>query len=221
MELTTDMTAVKQDRLDTPQADAPIVKIDRKTFDRILIWVGALFTVVLLVASGLLYWGSSFAGDYVSDELSAQNISFPDADALSGQGRDDLLEYAGQQLTNGEQAEAYASYIGGHVAGMADGMTYAELGGPERAAEAAVTAAVADGADAETIAALEEEAGAITETRESIFRGEMLRGTLLNTYAWSTVGTLAGYAALAAAAAGLVMAALVAAGLMHLRRISH
>ncbi|MEZ5230098.1 MAG: hypothetical protein R2710_26565 [Acidimicrobiales bacterium] len=200
---------------------APVVKIGRKTLDRILVWLGAVIAVVLFIAAALLYWGSSFAGDYVSDELSAQNISFPDADSLTGQGRDDLVKFAGQQVTTGEQAEAYAGYIGGHIEGIADGMTYAELGGPERAANAAVTAAVADGADAATIAALEEEANAISEQRESIFRGEMLRGTLLNTFAWSTIGTIAGYAAWAAIAAGVVMTLLVFAGLGHLRKLSH
>lgn len=200
---------------------APVVKIGRKTLDQILVGLGAVIAVALFVASALLYWGSSFANDYVSDELAAQNISFPDADALSGQGREDLLAFAGQQVTTGEHAEAYASYIGGHIEGIADGMTYAELGGPERAATAAVSAAIADGADAATIAALEEEAGAVADQRESIFRGEMLRGTLLNAFAWSTVGTIAGYAAIGAVAAGVLMAVLVFAGLAHLRKMAH
>ncbi len=201
-------------------ATAPIITIGRETLDHILVWLGAVIAVVLFIAGALLYWGSSFAGDYVSDELGAQNISFPDEAALTGEGRDDLVSFAGQQVTNGEQAEAYASYIGGHVAGMADGMTYAELGGPERAAAAAVSAAITEGADAETISALEAETAAISEQRESIFRGEMLRGTLLNTFAWSTIGTIAGYAAIAAIAAGIVMTVLVVAGMGRIRKLS-
>lgn len=211
--------------LQTPSSDtaveaAPVLRIGRKTLDQVLIGLGAVIAVVLFIAGGLLYWGSSFAGDYVSDELAAQNISFPDEAALTGQGRDDLVPFAGQLVDSGEEAEAYASYIGGHVEGIADGMTYAELGGPERAAEAALTQAIADGADPETVAALEEEAAAISGQRESIFRGEMLRGTLLNTFAWSTIGTIAGYAAIAAFVSGAVMTLLVLAGLGHLRKLA-
>jgi hypothetical protein len=197
--------------------DQPI-KLTRRTIDHVLVWTGVVITAVLAVAGGLLTWGSNFADDYVSDELAAQNITFPDAENLSGQGRDDLVKYAGEQVTTGKQAEAYASYIKGHIEGIADGMTYAELGGPERAAEAAVNEAIANGASAEEITALEEEAAAISEQRESIFRGEMLRGTLLSTFAWSTVGQIAGIAAIAAFVAAGLMLVLVVAGVIHLRR---
>ena len=44
----------------------------------VLIAVGRSSPVVLVVAGGLLTWGSRFADDYVSDELASQNIFFPD-----------------------------------------------------------------------------------------------------------------------------------------------
>jgi len=212
-------TAAPTVNLDTPKtaAETPI-RLTRHRLDLILTAVGALTTVVLLVAGALLTWGSSFAGNYVSDELEAQNISFPDQASLEQQGRDDLVQYAGQQVTNGDQAEAYASYIGGHVAAVADGATYAELGGPERAAKAAVTEAASNGAPADEVAALQAKADEISEQRETIFRGEMLRGALLNTYAWSTVGRIAGIAAIAAFVTGAVMALLTVAGALHTKR---
>ena len=194
------------------------IHITRRRIDLLLIGLGAVMAVVLAVAGALLTWGSNFAEDYVSDELAAQNITFPDADALTGQGRDDLVEFAEEQVTTGEQAEAYASYIKGHVEGIAEGQTYAELGGPERAASAAVDEAIANGASEDEISALQEEANALSEQRESIFRGEMLRGALLNTYAWSTVGQIAGVAAIAAFVSAVALALLVVAGFVHLRR---
>lgn len=194
------------------------IRLTRHRLDVILTAVGALTTVVLLVAGALLTWGSSFAGNYVSDELKAQNISFPDQATLEQQGRDDLVQYAGEQVTTGAQAEAYASFIAGHVAAVADGATYADLGGPERAAKAAVTEAAANGAPASEIADLQAKADTISEQRETIFRGEMLRGALLNTYAWSTVGRIAGIAAIAAFVTGAVMALLTVAGALHTKR---
>lgn len=196
-----------------------VVKIDRRMVDRILIGLGLVVAVVLAVAGGLLTWGSNFAENYVSDELVAQNINFPPAERLIAEGREDLAQYGGQLVDSGVKAEAYASFIQGHVANVADGATYAELGGPERAARAAVQEAQAADASAEEIAELQAAADAITAQRETIFKGEMLRGTLLNTYAWSTIGQIAGIAAIAAFIGSALMAVLVVAGLVHLRRI--
>ena len=77
---------------------------------------------------------------------------FPSTEALQTEGRTDLLGYAGQQVTTGHEAEAYASYIGHHLDGIADGATYADLGAPERAAKAEVTAAKESGASEAAVA---------------------------------------------------------------------
>jgi hypothetical protein len=215
----TTLTADRPAPVAAPAADAPI-KVTRKRIDAILVWLGGAAVVVLAVAGGLLTWGSTFAQDYVSDELAAQNITFPDAEALTEDGREDLVKYADEQVTTGDEAEAYASFIAGHIDGIAGGATYAELGADERAADAAVTDAITAGAPADEVAALEEEAAEITDQRESIFRGEMLRGTLLSTFAWSTIGRIAGIAAVAAFVAALLMAALVVAGIVHLRKLA-
>ena len=195
-----------------------VAPIPRRRLDGILVAVGGVVTVVLLVAGGLLVWGNRFADDYVSRELSSQNISFPDAAALEGDGRADLVSHAGQQVTTGAEAEVYASYIAGHLAKIADGQTYADLGQPERAAIAAVQTATDNGAPQATVDELQAKADTLTGQRNTLFKGETLRGLLLSTYAWSTVGLIAGIAAIAAFVAAGVMAILVVAGVVHRRR---
>ena len=198
----------------------PIVALKRRTIDSILIAVGAVLTVALVVAGALLSWGSGFSADYVDDELSSQNITFPPAAALEEEGRTDLLEFAGQDVNTGREAEAYASFIDGHLEHIADGLTYAELGVPETAAKEAVEAAKADGASEAEVAELQAEADAITGQRNTLFKGETLRGLLLTAFAWSTVGTIAGYAAIGAFAAAGVMFVLVLLGLRHHKKVA-
>ena len=211
------------DPLPDPVSIEPTVRVDpdvvgpirRRKLDTLLVAAGAIVTAVLIAAGGLLLWGNRFADDYVGRELSSQNISFPDAAALEEEGRTDLLSYAGDQVTTGDEAEAYASYIGGHLEGIADGATYADLGATQRAANAAVQTAVDDGESQATVDELQAQADEITGQRDSLFRGETLRGLLLSTYAWSTIGMIAGIAAIVSFIAAGVMAVLVVLGLIH------
>jgi hypothetical protein len=103
----------------TSSANTPVVALRRRTIDSVLVSIGALAAVVLFVAGGLLTWGHRFADDYVHDELASQHITFPSTDALTAEGRTDLLAFAGQKLDTGDGAEAYASYINGHLQGIA------------------------------------------------------------------------------------------------------
>jgi hypothetical protein len=199
-------------------ADQPVVALPRKTVDKLLVGTGIVATVVFVIAGALLSWGAGFSNDYVKDELSAQQIFFPSKEALLEEGRDDLVKYAGQQLTTGEQAEAYATYIKGHLEGIGDGMTYAEYGKVETAAKEAVTAAEEAGASEAEIAALQETATAATKTRDTLFKGETLRGLLLSSYAWHTIGRIAGIAATAAYVAAVAMAILVVLGIVHIAK---
>ncbi len=198
----------------------PTVAVKRRTIDAVLIGLGAVVAVVLFVAGGLLTWGSRFANDYVADELTSQNIFFPEQAALEEEGRTDLFGWAGEQVTTGDGAEAYASYIGHHLEEVADGATYADLGGPERAAKAEVQAATDSGADEATVTELQGKADAISAQRQTLFRGETLRGLLLSTFAWSTIGRIAGIAAIFAFIAGGVMVVLVVLGIIHRRRVA-
>jgi hypothetical protein len=208
-------STVETDTSTAPQAEPEkVVKIDRRTVDRILIGLGVVIAVVLAVAGGLLTWGANFSNDYVYDELSSQNIFFPPEEALLAEGRDDLVQYAGEQVTTGRHAEAYASFIDGHLPEL----TYAEQGAGERAARAAVAEAEEAGAPEEEIQALRDEAAQITQQRDTTFKGETLRGLLLSAYAWSTIGQISGLAAIAAFIGSGLMFVLVIMGLVHLRR---
>jgi hypothetical protein len=200
-------------------APEPVIALKRRTIDSVLIAVGAVLTAALLVAGALLTWGANFAADYVDDELSSQKISFPPAAELREEGRTDLLRYAGRTVNTGTEAEAYASFIDGHLQNIADGATFAELGAPESAAKEAVKTAAADGADPATIATLQGKADAISGQRNSLFKGETLRGLLLSAFAWATVGRIAGYAAFGAFLAGAVMLVLVLLGLRHHHKV--
>lgn len=196
----------------------PVVALKRRTIDTVLIGIGVVAAVVFAVAGGLLTWGNGFASDYVHDELSSQNVTFPTAEGLTKEGRTDLLKYAGGKLDTGGEAQAYASYINGHLAATAGGATFAELGTPERTAKADVQAAIDAGKPQADVSALQAKADTITGQRNTLFKGETLRGLLLSAYAWSTVGMIAGIAAIAAFVAAAVMAALVALGFVHQRK---
>ena len=195
----------------------PVVALKRRTIDHVLVWLGAVVAVVLAVAGGLLTWGNNFAEDYVHDELASQQIFFPAKAALVEEGRTDLVKFADQQVTTGRQAEGYASFINGHLQGIAGGKTYAELGADESAAKAAVTAAKDAGKTTEEVAKLQATADGITGQRNTLFKGETLRGLLLSAFAWSTIGRIAGIAATAAFIATGLMLLLVALGVWHLR----
>ena len=202
-----------------PGTDEPVVALKRRTIDSVLIAIGAVATAAFFVAGALLMYGSNFAADYVDDELSSQNIAFPPAEALKEEGRTDLLKWAGEDVNTGDEAEAYASFINGHLQGIADGATYADLGTPEREANAAVEAAVAEGADEATVTELQDQAAEISGQRNTLFKGETLRGLLLTAYAWATVGQIAFWAAIGAFLAGFAMLILVILGMVHHHKV--
>jgi hypothetical protein len=203
-----------------PSTATPVVALERRTVDKVLVGAGVVMTVALVVAGSLLSWGASFSDDYVYDELSSQNVFFPPAAALEEEGRDDLVRFAELQVTTGEHAEAYASYIDGHLAGIADGATYADLGDPEFAARDALASAKESGASEAEIAKLQGEYDKVSGQRNTLFKGETLRGLLLSAFAWSTVGTIAGYAAIGAFTAAALMLVLVVLGVFHERKLA-
>ena len=217
------MTVVDQSAVRTTGPDgtraadgnAEIV-IRRRTVDTVLIAAGVVVAAVLIIAGALLTWGNNFAEDYVHDELSAQHIQFPDAAALE-EDNPALVGYADAVVDTGSEAEAYAAYIDGHLATTADGATYADLGGPERQARTALQAAQDEGADEATIAELQATYDEISGQRNTLFKGETLRGLLLSTFAWSTIGRIAGIAAIVSFVAAAAMIVLVVLGVRHRR----
>ena len=109
-----------------------------------------------------------------------------------------VSQYAGQQLTDRAQAEVYADhFIANHLVEIGGGKTYAQLS----------TEAIAKPTDA-----------ALAAQVATVFKGETLRGLLLNAYAFGTMGTIAGIAAIAAFIAAAVMLVLSGFGLIHARR---
>jgi len=215
------MSTVMDRPVTTPAENAsvqPTVAVKRRTIDKILIGVGVVSTLAFAVAGGLLMWGHNFASDYVGRELSSQHIAFPDAKALTDGGRADLVKFADHKVDTGKEAEGYASFINGHLQGIAKGATYADLGVPESAAKADVKAAVDAGKPQATVDQLQAKADGITNQRNTLFKGETLRGLLLSAYAWSTVGMVAGIAAIGAFLAAAVMAVLSVLGIIHYRR---
>jgi len=189
----------------------------RRKFDGIVSAVGVGLTVFLLVAAALLNWGYSFANQSVTDQLSAQKITFPAADsdglkALPEEDREFIEPFAGLPLTTGEQAKAYAlHYIGSHVKNIAGGKTYSEVSGEALAKSAQAKANPND-------TALAEEAATLMGQRQTLFMGETLKGLLLNAFAFWQVGQIAMYAAVTCLAGGFLMLILTIMGYAHLRR---
>ena len=209
-------TTVATEAAAEPSTPSDVVPLRRSTIDKVLIGIGTVAAIVFAAAGGLLMWGSNFAEDDVHDELASQNVTFPSADELREEGRDDLLGFAGEDVTTGDGAEAYASYIDGHLQGIADGQTYSQI--DDRGAAQAVVEAEESGASPDEIAELQATADELRGQRDSLFRGETLRGLLLTSFAWATIGEIAGIAAWVAFAGAFVMAALVIAGVLHMRR---
>lgn len=195
-----------------------VITVRRRAVDDVLIGLGAVVTIVLFVAGALLTWGANFANDHVHDELTSQKIFFPDEASLTEEGRDDLVKYAEEQVTTGGEANAYAGYIGGHLEGIGEGQTYAELGGPYFAEQAKLESMQESGASDAAIAEQQAKVDEIGATRDTLFKGETLRGLLLTTYAWDTIGRIASIAAIVAFGAAAVMLVLVILGMVHHRR---
>jgi hypothetical protein len=183
----------------------------RRTFDVIASTIGLGLAALLIVAGGLLTWAHNFVGNEVHDQLAAQKIFFPPKDSesiaeLKGADNAAISKYAGQQLLTGDQAEAFADhYIGVHLQAIGGGQTYSQLSGKYLAMTDAQKASP--------------EGQALNGQIATVFKGETLRGLLLNAYAFGKMGTIAGIAAVAAFIGAGVMALLGALGLWHARRV--
>jgi len=190
----------------------------RKTFDAILTAGGLVLAVVLLIAGGLLTWAHNFTTDQVRSQLSQEKIFIPPVGpALADPAiKPYLTKYAGQQLTSGPQAKAYADhFILVHMKAASGGKTYAELGGDQTALKAKIEAAKAAG---QSTTALDDQLTTLNGTRETLFKGDTLRGLLLNAYAFDTMGRIAGIAAVASFVGAGILFLLALLGFLHLRR---
>lgn len=183
----------------------------RRTFDRIVTFVGFGVAIIFLAGAALLNWGSSFAKQSVTDQLSNQNIAFPAVEAMPAETKDQLAKWAGKQVTTGEMARDYSDlYIWEHMKASAQAVigkpaTYSEVSGQYMAL---VRSGKGDPA----------EIAKLGELRQTLFMGNTLRGMLLQAFAFWQLGLIAGYASIALLVGGVVMLLLSIAGLLHLRR---
>src|SRR6478735_4413207 len=196
----------------------------RSAFDKLLSGFGFALAAVLLIAGGLLTWASVFVGDTVHDQLSQQDITMPSGaalDALPAGDKAALEPYAGQQMTTGPQAKAYADHFilvhmnkGGaelaETAGWQQPMTDSSAGAVSK--EIAAETTLSDSVKTEATTAVN------TCRSDTLFTGNTLRGLLLYGYAFATIGTIAGYAAIAAFVGAGVLLILAILGLWHARR---
>ena len=191
----------------------------RRTLDILFGTGGVVLAGLLLIVGIVMSSNANFARTYTTDQLSQQNITFKTADTLTDEEKAQpcLVQYAGQKLTTGKQAECYANnFIGLHLEGIANGQTYADLGAPQTAAKNALTEAQkAVPVDQAKIDAAQKAYNDVTAQRDTVFKGETLRGLLLTSYGFSEFGAKAGQAATVAFLGAGLMLLLALAGLVH------
>jgi hypothetical protein len=142
---------------------------------RILEW-GGLAASVILIAFGIgaLYMG--FDGrSVVRDSIKQEQITFGDASdpAVAKHAE----QWAGQQVTNGDQARAFAKVMREHTLEATGGLTYAQMGRYQSAAKPNDTAGTNDA----TAAAKDASGQPIANTARDIWVTETALTTALNT----------------------------------------
>jgi hypothetical protein len=177
-----------------------------------IITLQAVMVVVLAAGAVFAFSLGTFTTNQIKDELTAQQIFFPGKDQIKAGGALDPAEFpqeirdqAGLQVTDGNQARIYANdFIGKHLEATAKGDTYASLG-PKISALKAQQAQLSKDDPAYTD--LQNQITTLTAARETVFKGETLRSSLLNAYGWWTIGTYTTWASY-----GLMLVALVVLG---------
>lgn len=177
-----------------------------------IITLQAVMVVVLAAGAAFAFGLGTFTTGQIHDELTAQQVYFPGKDQIKAGGALDpatfsqeIRDQAGNQVTDGNQARIYANdFMAVHLKGIANGMTYASVGTKitDLKAQAANLSK-----DDPAYRDLQNQITTLTAQRETLFKGETLRSSLLNAYGWWTIGTYTTYAAF-----GLMLAALVVLG---------
>jgi hypothetical protein len=182
-------------------------KMSRKVFDILTSTGGAVVVVVLVIAGALLTWGHSFVNTNVHEQLAQQQIYFPPKAAFAHPkaGTEitpsmipSVSQFAGQQLLTGKQAKVYANnFISVHLAEMPYGGVYSKVS----------AASLAKPSDTKLAA-----------VKQTVFTGTTLRGLLLEAYAFSAIGEVMLWGAIASFVLAAVMSVLVGLGFWHARR---
>ena len=188
----------------------------RRTLDVLFSLGGVGIAALLLIIGIVLTSNANFSKTYVTNQLKQQKISFPAAAALKPEEKASacVAANAGKMVTTGKQAECYANkFIGLHVKTAGNGKTYAELGDVQTALRAQI-------ADAQKnsdprLADLQKQLTDVTAARETVFKGETLRGILLTSYGFSVLGTKGAQMATVTFLAAGLMVLLSIAGFIH------
>ena len=208
--MTTTLTRDDLERITGPAR--PDARRPRR-FRRSLAGLAAAGALVVLATA--MMSNADFSARYTTDQLTRQRITFKAADALTDaeRARPCVVANAGKPLTTGKQAECYANdFIGTHIVGIGRGRTYAELEGVRSELLAKIAAAQASGDP--DLPKLQKDLGELTGQREAMFKAETLRGILLTSFGFSTLGEKVAEAATVAYAAAGVLALLSLGGLV-------
>ena len=187
-----------------------VMRPDRRFVDLMISWSGAVMATLLIALGAAAIFGGSFAMSNVRDRLAPQNITFPPAEAMSPQEKTELGMFAGATVDTGAEAEAFSRYIGGHLIEVNKGASYSETSTESRG----YAAEVGEDPTAAESAKVAELSGKV----DTLFKGETLRGMLLNAYGWWTVGQITMWAGIGAVLAGLLLAVFVSLGFRHARK---
>ena len=209
----------------TPTEEARLVQIDPdrpvgKRRRRFVVSVAGLGIAGLLAGLATVMMGNAnFSDRYVTDQLTKQRITFKTVDRLTEQERQSacVVRNAGKPLTTGKQAECFANeYLGLHVQNIGKGRTYAELEDVRAGLTAQIATAQASGDP--SLPKLQKDLADLTGQREAMFKAETLRGILLTSFGFGTLGQKVGEAATVAYAAAGAIALLSLAGLVYATR---
>jgi hypothetical protein len=172
----------------------------RKTLDLLLNWVGVLLTAVFLVAGVGMLVGYNFTSSQVKSQLVEQKVFFPTKTQMDYR---DLVaahetQFAGKEVLTGSQAQIFANdIIGVDTAAISGGKTYAQISAASMAAPSNTS---------------------LANQVQLVFRGDTLRGLLLNAYAFGFMGVIALYGAIGMFFAALIMLILTLFGVRHYRQ---
>ena len=162
--------------------------------------MGVLLTADFLIAGAGLLVGSSSTSSQVKSQLIEQRVFFPLKGRMDYQ---DLVEanltsYASQQVLTDSRAQIFADKIFGvDTIAISGEKTYSQLSAASLA---------------------HPKNTALANQVNLVFRGDTLRGLLLNAYAFGFMGVIALYGAIAMLFAALVMLILTLLGVRHYKQ---
>lgn len=172
----------------------------RSTIDKLISTIGILLTLTLILGAVVLFVSSNFIHSQVTKQLQPEKVSFPTASStaytsLPAADQKAIAPYAGQAVLTGAQAEIFAdNYIAVHLNKIGGGKTYSELS----------TDSISDPTNT-----------VLAQTVNTVFKGETLRGLLLNAYAFDTMATVAQIAGYGALGASVLLFVLSLLGFYH------